>query len=126
MISLHDAKMNLITPVNGGLTTEEIRMKIYQGDNIDHMNIDEFKNIEMNTKYFNSIIQNNFIPMKIVKFNLNTTTDVSMKSESDRNAVDLEKEQFMPLGTELLLNEMVNEYNQANLIYACLFESKSL
>ena len=34
------------------------------------MNIDEFKNIEMITKYFNSIIQKNFIPMKNVKLNL--------------------------------------------------------
>ncbi len=64
------------------------------------MNIDEFKNIEMITRYFNSNIQNNFIPMKNVKFNLKTTTDVSMKTESNRNTVDLEKEQSILISTD--------------------------
>ena len=66
----------------------------------------------MTTEYFNSIIQRNFIPMKNVKFYLKadatptrfcggrTTTDVSMITEPNRNAVDLEKEQSFPLGTD--------------------------
>ena len=32
------------------------------------MNIDEFKNIEMTTEYFNSIINKNFKSMKNIKF----------------------------------------------------------